>query len=75
MTLTADTKKRVVIPGAAPGDVFSCERRGQDLVLRRIYRPVDPVKLTRAQALRTIRSWKFQPAMSWEKLRELTREP
>jgi hypothetical protein len=29
MTLTADAKKRVVIPGAAPGDVFKLERSGR----------------------------------------------
>jgi len=74
MTLTADTKKRVVVPGAAPGDVFSCEWKGREVVLRRIYRPGPRMKLTKAQALKIIRSWKFKPAMSWDKLRTLTRE-
>ena len=31
MTLTADSKKRVVLPGAAPGDVFVCERKGPEI--------------------------------------------
>jgi len=38
MTLTADAKKRVVLPGAVPGDVFTCEKISQGMLLRRIYR-------------------------------------
>jgi hypothetical protein len=76
MTLTADAKKRVVIPGAAPGDVFACEKTGGGILLRRVYRrPTRQKKPTKAQALKAVRSWKFKPAMSWEKLRALTREP
>ena len=30
--LTADSKKRVVLPGAAPGDVFTCEKKGPEFV-------------------------------------------
>jgi hypothetical protein len=75
MTLTADAKKRVVIPGAAPGDVFACEQTKQGVVLKRIYRPTRRKKITKAQALKAIRKWKFKPAMSWEELRTWTREP
>jgi hypothetical protein len=75
MTLTADAKKRVVLPGAAPGDVFSCEQKGHEVILRRIYREQPQRRLTKAQALKAVRSLKFKPAMSWEKLRALTREP
>lgn len=75
MTSTADAKKRVVIPGATPGDVFKIEKNGHTVILHRIYRNVPGKKLTRAQALKAIRRWKFKPAMSWEKLRLLTREP
>jgi hypothetical protein len=75
VTLTADAKKRVVIPGAAPGDVFALEQTKQGILLRRVYRHVPRKKLTKAQALKAIRNWKFKPAMSWEELRALTREP
>jgi hypothetical protein len=75
MTLTADTKKRVVIPGAAPGDVFKIEKNGEAVILHRIYRPTPGQKLSKAQVLKAIRTSKFKPAMSWEKLRKLTREP
>lgn len=77
MTLTTDSKKRVVLPGAVAGDVFACERKGEEIVLRRVYRqPSRPQKKpTKAQALKSIRSWNFKPALSWEQLRSLTREP
>jgi hypothetical protein len=75
MTLTADAKKRVVIPGAAPGDVFAYEHTDNAVILRRVYREAPRKKLTKKQALKAIRSWKFKPAMSWEELRALTREP
>ena len=74
MTLTADSKKRVVVPGAVPGDVFACERTKQGILLRRVYRPAPRKKLTKAQALKAIRSWTFKPAMSWKELRAFTRE-
>jgi hypothetical protein len=75
MTLTADAKKRVVIPGAAPGDVFACEQTAGGVLLKRIYRPMRRKQISKAQALKAIRKWKFKPAMSWEELRAWTREP
>jgi hypothetical protein len=75
MTLTADSKKRVVIPGAAPGDVFACEETDNAVILRRVYRQAPVPKLTKKQVLQAIRNWKSIPAMSWEELRKLTREP
>ena len=75
MTLTADTKKRVVIPGAAPGDVFACEGKGGELILRRIYRKRRKKKLTKATVLKAIENWKSVPNIRWEELRKLTREP
>jgi len=49
MTLTADSKKRVVLPGAAPGDVFVCERKGPEFVLRRVHRAAPLKKRTKAE--------------------------
>ena len=74
MTLTADAKKRVVLPGAAPGDVFACEKNGQEIVLRRVYRKGAQRKRTKAEVLKAIKTSKFKPAMSWEQLRKFTRE-
>jgi hypothetical protein len=75
MTLTADSKKRVVLPGAAPGDVFTFEKKGHEMVLRRIYREAPRKKLTKAQALKAVRNWKALRGVKWEELRAMTREP
>jgi hypothetical protein len=75
MTLTADSKKRVVLPTAVPGDVFAVEQTNHGILLRRVYRQTRRKKLTKAQALKAIRTWKFKPSMTWEELRKLTREP
>jgi len=75
MTLKADSKKRVVLPGAAPGDVFVCERKGPELVLRLVHRAAPQKKQTKAEVLKAIRAWKSVPNSRWEKLRKLTREP
>jgi hypothetical protein len=75
MTLTADSKKRVVLPGAAPGDVFACERKGPEIVLRRIHRETSGKRRTKADVLKAIRKWKSVPNIRWEELRKFTREP
>jgi hypothetical protein len=77
MTVTADTKKRVLLPGAVPGDVYACQKTENGIILRRVYRPpaVPAKKMTKAQVRKAVRGWKFIPAMSWEELRKLTREP
>ncbi len=36
MTITTDSRKRVILPGTAPGDVFACENKGDEIVLRRV---------------------------------------
>lgn len=75
MTLTADSKKRVVLPSAAPGDVFVCRETSEGIVLKRVYREISQRKLTKAQALKAIRGWKSLRGVKWEELRAMTREP
>jgi hypothetical protein len=74
MTLTADSKKHVVLPDAAPGDVFACEKKGPELILGRVHRAAPQKKRTRAQVLRAIGNWKSVPNIRWEELRKTTRE-
>jgi hypothetical protein len=76
MTTTADSKKRVVLPVARPGDVFDIQRQGEgQFVLMRLARPEPKARLTRAECLKAIDSAPLQPKMDWPALRELTREP
>jgi hypothetical protein len=76
MTITADNKKRVVIPWAKAGDVFACEQRDENhFSLARLNPPPPPKKKTKAQVLRAIKNSKMSPMMSWDELRKWTREP
>ena len=75
MTLTTDIKKRVVIPGAAPGDVFACHQTADGILLQRIYRRSPQRRMTKKQALKAIGSWKALRGVKWEELRRMTREP
>ena len=76
MTVTADTKKRVVVPGAVPGDIYACQKTEDGIILRRVYRePAQPAKkMTKAQVRKAIENWKAVPKISWEELRAMTRE-
>ncbi len=75
MTLTADSKKRVVLPSAVPGDVFVWDETVDGLVLKRVYRPTIRTKRTKAEVLKAIKNWKAVPKITWEELRKMTREP
>ena len=78
MTITADSKKRVVIPWAKAGDVFNCERQDENHVLLvKLVTPPPPrtKKMTKAQVLRAIKNSKMKFDMTWDELRTQTREP
>lgn len=76
MTITADSKKRVVIPGAKAGDVFACEQRDENhFSLARLNPPPPLKKMTRTQVRQAIKNSKMKFDLTWEELRALTREP
>ncbi|MEI9961547.1 MAG: hypothetical protein WDM76_10590 [Limisphaerales bacterium] len=76
MTITADSKKRVVIPWAKAGDVFACEQRDENhFSLARLNPAPPPKKKTKSQVLHAIKNSRMKFDMTWEELRELTREP
>ncbi len=76
MTTTADSKKRIVLPAATPGDVFDIQRQGEGFyMLVRLARPEPQTRLTRTQCLKAISATPLRPTMDWETLRRLTREP
>ena len=75
-TVRADGKKRVVIPGAAPGDVFDVQRQSNDrYVFVRLHRPEPAPKKTREACLEAMSRTPLRMALSWEELRRFTREP
>ena len=76
MTTTADSKKRIVLPTASPGDVFDIQRCGEgQFMLVRLVRPVPKARLTRAQCMQAMAAAPLYLKMDWETLRGLTREP
>lgn len=75
MTVIADSKQRVVVPGAKPGDVFAYEDQGNGhFALVRLHRPAATQKMTRAQVHNAIKHSKLKFDMTWEQLRAWTRE-
>ncbi|MCY4025545.1 MAG: hypothetical protein OXH75_04435 [Acidobacteria bacterium] len=75
-TVRADSKRRVVVPGARPGDVFDIQRQDDHRYLFvRLQRPAAAPKMTREECLEAISRYPLPVGMSWEQLRKLTREP
>ena len=72
----ADAKKRIVIPGARPGDVFDIQRQDDErYLLVRLQRPeAAPVK-SREACLEAMAKSPLRLILSWEQLRQSTREP
>lgn len=75
-TSTVDSKKRIVLPGGRPGDVFDVQQE-QDgrYVLVRLEKPEAPARMSRKACMAAMRAAPLRPAMTWEELRKLTREP
>ena len=72
----ADTKRRVVTPGARPGDIFDIQRQGDErYVLVRLHRPTEAPRMTREACIEAMSQSPLNPTLSWEELRGITREP
>lgn len=72
----ADAKRRVVIPGAKPGDIFDVQKQGDECyVLVRLHRPVVAPRKSREACLEAMSRSPLAPTLSWEQLRRITREP
>jgi hypothetical protein len=75
-TTTVDSKKRIVLPNGRPGDVFDVqqEEEGRFLLIR-LEKPKRAERMSRKACLEAMRKAPLRPTMTWEKLREVTREP
>jgi len=73
---TADTKRRVVIPGAQPGDVFDIQSQGEGcLLLVRLERPKPEPRMSMDRCLEAIAAAPLRPKLTWDSLKAMTREP
>lgn len=73
-TVTTDRKRRVVVPNAEPGEVYQvCEIEPGHLELTKLIpAPRAPKRGEELKAL--LQQEALTPAMSWESLKETTRE-
>jgi hypothetical protein len=75
-TSTVDTKKRIILPGGRPGDVFDIQQQEEGrFLLIRLEKPLRAKQMNRKACLEAMHKAPLRPTMTWEKLRELTREP
>jgi hypothetical protein len=76
MTTKTDSKKRVVLPRARPGDVFDVqEQEDGRYLLVRLEPPEPRTSFSREDCLRAMDEHPLRLGMSWEELRRVTREP
>ena len=74
-TSTVDTKKRIVLPAGRPGDVFDIQQQAEGrILLIRLEKPKHSKRMSKKTCMAAMRKAPLRPAMTWEKLRELTRE-
>jgi hypothetical protein len=71
-----DTKKRILLPGGRPGDVFDIQQQAEGrFLLIRLEKPERREQMNKKACFAAMRKAPLRITMTWEKLRELTREP
>ena len=74
-TSTADAKRRIVLPGASPGDIYDVQRINEDqIVLVKLQHPPPPKQAKKQDVLQAISRFPLHPTKNWAKLKNLTRE-
>ena len=75
-TYTIDTKKRILLPGGRPGDVFDIQQQAEGrFLLVRLEKPERSERMSKQECLAAMQKAPLCPTMPWDKLREITREP
>lgn len=73
---TVDSKKRIVLPGGCPGDVFDIQQQAEGrFLLIRLEKPEVAQRMSKRACMEAMRKAPLRPTMRWEKLREVTRKP
>jgi hypothetical protein len=72
----ADSKKRVVLPRAKPGEIYDVQEQEEGrYLLVRLEQPEPKAHLDRRDCLRAMDEHPLRPGMTWDELRRMTREP
>jgi hypothetical protein len=75
-TYTVDTKKRILLPGGRPGDVFDIQQQAEGrFLLIRLEKPERSEHMSKKACMEAMRKAPLRLTMTWEKLRDLTRKP
>jgi hypothetical protein len=75
-TSRVDSKKRIVLPGGRPGDVFDIQQQAEGrFLLIRLEKPKSTERMSKRACLEAMRKAPLRPTIAWEKLRKITREP
>ena len=75
-TSTVDAKKRIVLPKGSPGEVFDIQQQADGrFLLVRLERPKASGRMSRKACLKAMRHAPLRTTMTWDELREHTREP
>jgi hypothetical protein len=73
---TIDTKRRLVLPGAKPGECYAVREAGPGhYELAKVIPAPKKTKPKRAEIDALLVAAALTPKMNWEQLRVLTREP
>lgn len=72
---TIDTKRRLVLPGAQPGETYAVRESSPGHYELSKVIPAPRPKPTAEELEAILASANLAPKMSWEELREITREP
>ena len=72
-----DSKKRIVLQSGQPGDVFEIQQQADGcFLLIRLEKPERAVpRMTKKGSIEAMRKAPLRSTMTWDKLRQLTREP
>jgi hypothetical protein len=72
---TVDSKKRIVLQNGRPGELFDVQQQAEGrFLLIRLEKSKRAENMTRKACMEAMRKAPLRPTMTWEKLRELTRE-
>lgn len=75
-TSKVDAKRRIVLRNGKPGEIFDVQQEGEGrYLLVRLEKPKRGKRISKAECLRAMREAPLRPTMTWEELREMTREP
>ena len=75
-TSTVDSKKRIVLPAGRPGDVFDIQQQAEGrILLIRLEKPKQAKRMSKKACVAAMRKAPLRPALTWDDLRKLTREP